>query len=74
MKMTKLASSIAALLLAAPLYASLPTPVDPHGADSGVGRMLAALPTVVDPSSPNSGMGRSPLTEEPTSGAGRTIA
>jgi hypothetical protein len=77
--MRKITMVATAALFAAGL-AYLPTPVDPHGPDSGASRAIAAWPTPVDPTGPNSGvgrtvmaaaLGRNPLTGEPTSGGGR---
>ena len=59
-RMQKLGIALAAVLLASPAYAALPTDVNPAGPNSGAGRTLtlAAGPTVVDPTGPNSGTGR----------------
>ena len=84
MNMKKTVIALAALLVAAPVFAAWPTVADPTGPNSGTGRIpgtnepasgagytLAAFPTVADPMGPNSGAGRVPETNEPASGAGR---
>jgi hypothetical protein len=85
--MKKIIITLAALLIAAPAFASWPTPVDPNGPNSGAGRdimlpqgeasgagrVLAA--TQMPPQGEVSGAGRSiALPQGEASGAGRSMA